>query len=675
MIRRSAILFGLAALLVAGVSAAESGPDIRSFPDPAAFETGSRQWLRASEALKWRPLVDSRLADNCDHSYDVLHYNITLDIDFDNEMIYGDTWITSLSQEAGLDSIDLDFTVLAVDSVLDEAGLLTYDYDDPVLTVYLGQTYAPGDTFQVRVVYHGQPGNEGPDGFGGFYFDGVPTHAFQMGVGLVADPPSMGKFWFPCWDWPCDKATAEYHVTVPGLGKRVICNGEFLGSVEDSVNIEETFHWQHDFEIAPHVMTVNAGKYAEMVDSTYDWIYYWPYPRDTDAAGIHFQNVDIMMDGFIDLYGPYPYEKFGYVAASKGDMEHQTCVTHVTSVINPNHLYDWLLAHEMAHQWWGDCVSVADWRDLWLSEGFATYSEAIFQEYAYGTAAYEDYVENHLMSTVFASGENFPIYDPLVLWGTTTYEKGACVLHMLRHVVGDSVFFDGLAAYRAAHEHSSATTPEFQAAMEGVCGFDLSWFFQEWIYDVGWPEYEYSWRGEANGPDWDLNIVVDQVQINGPVYTMPVDFKVSTASGDTVVQLWVDEEREDTTLAIPEEPLGVEIDPANWILDISTEVPHAGVPERGETPGFSLSAIGPNPFTTGTVLAYSVPRVQHVTLTVYDTQGRKVATLIDHEVKAGRGEAAWNGTDDAGREVASGNYFCCLSTEDGNLIRRLVLLR
>jgi aminopeptidase N len=647
---------------------------VDNFPDPADYEIGSRDWLKAVEAIRYRPLLGDSLTESCPHSFDVLHYNISLFVDFDIEEIDGNTIVTSVAAES-LSSIDLDFTVLTVDSVLDGGDTLSYVYADPVITIDLGQEYAPGDTFDVQVFYHGKPGNEGPSGFGGFYFDGLPTKAFQMGVGLEADPPSMGKYWFPCWDWPCDKATSEYHITVPGITKKAICNGLLVETVIDTINSTALYVWEHDYQIAPHVMTINAGRFTELVDSTYDWIYYWVNFRDVEDALIHFSNVDVMMDGYVQRYGSYPFDKFGYVMEAKGDMEHQTCVTHVNFALQPNHLYDWLLAHEMAHQWWGDCVSVGDWRDTWLSEGFATYSEAIFHEHAYGMASYQDYIQQNIMNPVFSSGENFPIYDPNYIWGTTVYEKGACVLHMLRHVIGDSTFFDALAAYRAAYEYASAVTPQFKAEVESVSGQDLDWFFSQWIYDVGYPQYEYSWLADSTAGGYDLNLVIDQVQTNGPVFTMPVDVKITMVAGDSLLTLWVDEDHEVFDLVMSDEPLAVELDPDNWILNTSEEVPHAGIGDAIETPQLSLGQNRPNPFGRSTAIRLSIPRSQHVRLEIYDATGRRVARLVDERLAAGSADAVWDGRDTEGRPVAPGTYFCCLSTEDGRRVRRLILVK
>ncbi len=668
------------AMLVISIMVLFAVPALRAltlddFPDPRQYEVGTREWLKAVESIKYRPLFADSLTENCPHSYDVLHYDITLLVDIATETLDGNTVVRSQSAEAGLSAIDLDFTILTVDSVFSSGLPAIFVHNDPVLTVTLDQPYAAGDTFEVQVYYHGTPGNEGPSGFGGFYFAGVPTHAFQMGVGLEADPPSMGKFWFPCWDWPCDKATAEFHITTPGINKKVICNGTRTGISVDSVAATVTYDYEMIYPITPHCMTVNVGRFTELQDSTYPWMSHWVFPVSAEDAVIHFENCPIMMGGFIERYGPYPFDDFGFVAESKGDMEHQTCVTHVMSVINPNHLYDWLLAHEMAHMWWGDCVSVGDWRDVWLSEGFATYGEAIFHEYAYGTASYHAYVQANIMGPVFGSGGNSPIYDPNYLWGSVTYEKGACVLHMLRHVVGDSLFFEGLAAYKAAHEYEYAVTPDFQDAMETVSGMDLDYFFAEWIYDQGWPVYEHSWIADSTAGGYDLEIVVNQVQTNGPLYTMPLDFRITTVSGDTTVVLWVDESSEQFLLTVPDEPTGVDLDPDNWILNQGEEVPHAGVGPVVTGPRLSLGQNVPNPFSPSTSISYVLPRAQHARIDIYNAMGQRVVCLLDEEVPEGSGSVTWNGRDAAGQRVAPGTYFCRLLASDGTRVTRMVMLR
>lgn len=652
-----------------------SGKDVGSirFPDPNQYEVGTREWFKATEALRYKPLISSSMVDNCPHTFDVLHYNVTLYIDFDLNEILGNTVVTALSELEDLSDITLDLAILTVDSVLCEGTVLEFSHIDSTLLISLPRVYSQGDTFSVQVFYHGQPGNEGSDGFGGFYFAGAPETAFQMGVGLVTQPPSMGKFWIPCWDWPCDKVTAEYHITVPGLNRKVVCNGVLTGVDIDSISVTSTYHWLETHQIAPHLMTVHARRYTELVDSTYDWIHYWVYPTDEEDARIHFQNVDVMMDGFTSRFGPYPFSKFGYVQAPKGDMEHQTCVTHVAMAVQPNHNYDWLLAHEMSHQWWGDCVSINDWRDIWLSEGFATYSEALFHEYAYGFESYRSYIKSNLMNPVFASSENFPIYDPEYLWGNTVYEKGGCVLHMLRHVIGDSLFFEALITYRGNHEYGNAVTTDFKNDVESVCDCDLDWFFNEWVYDVGWPEYEYSWFYRPNGDSFTVSLVVDQVQTNGPTFVMPVDILVRFASGDSLLRVfWIDEERERLEFEVEQEPSQVVLDPLNWILCKAREVEGAGISEGVDAkPEVRLLSNNPGDFFR---FGIKLSKARKLRVSVYNIKGQLISDLLDGD-HGGEIEVVWSGIDSEGNPVSPGVYFIRVESQSGSKSLPIVLLR
>ncbi|MBM3287835.1 MAG: hypothetical protein FJY88_10870 [Candidatus Eisenbacteria bacterium] len=647
--------------------------------DPSHLRPGSREWLKSIEGRRAESLA--RLAtmertDNCPHDFDVLHYAIDLEIDFATSRIGGSTLVRSMSELDGLQQIVLDLAALTVDSVRTSTGPLSFLRQNPYLTVYLERPYDAGEIFEVEVFYRGTPTNEGSGGFGGFYFSSTNGGiAYQMGVGLYAYPPSMGKCWFPCWDWPCDKATAEFRIKVPD-GKKAVCNGVLLREERDEDSRSVTYTWSETHQIAPHVMMVAASNYSELVDATYDWIHYWVYPSQVGNAPTHFSNVHTMMDAFVSRYGPYPFGKFGYVAAPKGDMEHQTCVTHLAMLIQPNHTYDWLLAHELAHQWWGDCIAINDWRDIWLSEGFATYGEAIHREYAYGLQDYLAYMQSSLMQPVFNSSENFPIYDPDYMWGTTVYEKGGTVLHMLRHVVGDAAFFEALALYRALYEHGNAVTTQFQAAVEAVHGQSLDWFFQEWIHGVGWPVYRYAWIGQQSGGH-RLVLAIDQVQTNGPVFTMPLDVKVATVAGDTLLVLWVDEAHEDFDIPLDAAPLAVMLDPDNWILNQAQQVD----PQAIEDPAASRLAAPPflrarpNPFVDKTEIRLSSLMDRLVRVEIFDPSGARVRVLTAGDLAPEDSGLTWDGKDDAGRELPAGLYFVRAVTTAGAATGRIVLAR
>jgi aminopeptidase N len=615
-------------------------------------------------------------AGDCPHSFDVVHYNVTLTIDIDGETLSGNTVLRAACVEPGLDSIALDLAVLTVDSVLSEGIPLAYDHDDPVLSVHLARTYAPGDTFEVQIFYGGHPGHIDSDEMGGFYFAGVPKRAFQVGIDLASDPPAMARYWIPCWDGLCDKATAEFHITIPGTSRKVICNGVLSGTEIDTLLDRSTFHWLEDFPVAPCLMTVNAGKYAEIVDSTYDWVRYWVYPRHVEAAAVHFEHVPAMLDVFAAAFGAYPFPKCAYVAVPTADLSHQNCITHPASAITTTSDNDWRVSDGLTRQWWGACVTAADWRDIWLTESFGRYGQPLFEEANYGPQAYHEYIYENLMLHTFADAdEASPIYAPFHSGGHTIFEKGTVVLHMLRFVLGDSVFFDVLRTFRQDYAYGSATTADFEATAEAVSGENLDWFFSEWIYGCGWPEFEYAWNAVPSGSSWAVSLAMDQVQTVAGIFTMPVEIGLTTAGGDTVVEIWVDEAHEEFGFLLSDVPLSLEVDPDHWVLMKVSEVPCAGlgVVDTRAT-GISLSA-RPIPSRGGVRLFYSVPTTQHLRIGVYDVAGRLIACLVDGDVPAGPGEVAWDGTSCSGRQASPGVYFCRMVAEQGLLRERVMLVR
>jgi aminopeptidase N len=616
------------------------------------------------------------LADRQLQSVDVLHYEVTLSIDIESELISGNTIVRSVCIEPGLDQIDLDFAVLTVDSVLSDGTPLAFTHDERLLTLDLGQSYAPGDTLLVRIFYGGHPGNTGPDQMGGFYFSGVPTLAFQVGTDHTSDPFGMAGYWIPCRDHPCDKATAAYHITVPGTEKKVICNGVLTGVQRDSLAGTSTYHWVEDYPVAPCCMTVNAGRLSQIVDSTYDWISYWTYPRLVDEALMNFENVPAMMDVFTDAFGPYPFAKCAYVTVPAADVSHQNCITYPTYAVTASHDNDWHVSEGLACQWWGASITPADWADLWLSESFGRYGQPLFVEATLGKEAYHDYVYEDLMLHTFADADPAsPIYNPLHPGGHTIYEKGAVVLHMLRFVLGDSLFFDALRSFSQTYAYDCANTADFQGTAEDISGRDLEWFFSEWIYGCGWPEFEYAWSAVPTDSGWALDLTLEQIQDIGPVFTMPMEVGLSSAAGDTIFQIWIDEAHEEYAFVSADTPSDLMLDPNRWMLMKSQQEPCAGSSEgRQLTEGPGLS-VYPNPTSLGTRVRYRLSTPQCVTIAVYDITGRLVAPVLVGSATAGVRDIAWDGMDSHGKPVSPGIYFCRMEALEGASSVPIVLAR
>jgi aminopeptidase N len=278
--------------------------------------------------------------------------------------------------------------------------------------------------------------------------------------------------------------------------------------------------------------------------------YVWP--EDSADAVNSFQNTVDMMDFFSDSarYGRYPFEKYGHVEAYPfpwGGMENQTMtMVHQSWVVYGS---DNGIAHELSHMWWGDMVTCLDWRNIWLNEGFATYSDEQYTYHQRGRAAFltqiqgraQDYFDEEALDA-------HPIYDPpypdhLFDWGHS-YCKGAWVQHMLRYVEGDTVwaqpgvFFRALRAYGDSFRYKNANTEDYKRIHEQVTGLELDWFFDEWVYDDWYPTYSLGWQGRQTVDGWEVVLDVAQNNHSGApaVFHMPVEVRVNWSGGNQTLR-------------------------------------------------------------------------------------------------------------------------------------------
>jgi aminopeptidase N len=394
-------------------------------------------------------------------------------------------------------------------------------------------------------------------------------------------------------------------------------------------------------------------------------------------------NTPDMVEYYSQRITPYgfPDEKYAVVQSSVfngwGAMENQTNTTYGDNLITGNRAYEWIDAHELAHMWFGDLVTCGDWRNIWLNESFATYFDALYTEYKYGYSSFQQRREDFF---TFYSNEDqqirYAIYDPPpgYIFGAVEYEKGALVLHMLRRLLGDQNFFAALIDYVNDYRYGNATTEEFKAHLETYYG-DLDWFFAEWVYQAGHPEYRWTWWAVAQGQNYALNITIHQVQSNAPVFTMPITFKAHLANGtDTAFVLWNSAQSQGYTVLLRQRPTSVSFDPENDLLKEADE--YVGIDPQEQLPGaFSLAQNYPNPFNSQTLISFSLSHPERVTLEIYDLGGRRIRSLYSGPLETGNYQLRWDGNNAAGMEAASGIYFYKLTTLEKSLTRRMVLLR
>jgi len=537
-------------------------------PDPEANLI--EEW-KASHFGKFPPQA---LPADSSHDYDVTKY--VLDVRLVPAVISnkfrGHVTIYAKSEISLLADVVLDFVGMTVDSCKVNSAITTFSRTSTKLTVDLDVPYNPGDSFDVQVYYHGNPGTSG----GGFYFT---TNGFGTPVYFSFTEPYGSRNWFPCFDFPNDKAFSEIIATVPA-GNYAVANGELL-SVTDNPDTTTTYHWKENFPIVTYLISLTVCDYARIdsfavVGSDTIPVSYWVYHQDSAAAVADFQKTPEMIEYFSDIWVPYAFipEKYSMAQAPLGGaMEHQTC-TSWGFPMTGDAFYEWVVAHELSHHWWGDMVTCNDFANIWLNEGFASYSEVLWREYEYGDTAKITHLASHEASVYAAKAGSvsWPIYNPPsnYLFATAVYKKGSWVLNMLRYIIGDSLFFNGMADYGQTYMYSTANTVQFQTAMENYSGEDLDWFFNEWVFSPNYPRYNWSWAKTSMGGNHYVTLDINQKQTTPLVYTMPIEFKVSTPSGDTVITLQNNLRDQTFDFVVNDTPTSITFDPDFWILSADT---------------------------------------------------------------------------------------------------------
>jgi aminopeptidase N len=602
--------------------------------------------------------------------FDVLHYDLALDIDFTAEAVAGVLTMTGESTVPALASVVLDLhDVLTVSQVDRDGTPLAYTHANHLLTITLDRSFAPGEPFTVRVTYGGQPPT------GGFLAFDFGLHAGAQIVASLSEP-TYARNWWPCKDVPYDKATAALHFTVPDT-MVVASNGTLLGQTSPAPG-KATFHWRESYPIATYLVSVTATNFTvfedEYIAPGHDpmRVVFYSYPERLAAAQEDWSVTVPMIETFAARFGEYPFldEKYGMAMFQWGGaMEHQTCTSYSAGLVTGDHRYDWVVAHELAHQWWGDLVTLGDWRDIWLNEGFATYSEAVWVEDQQGFAAYVDYMRRLDIGSFQGS-----VYNPTYLFSSTVYKKGAWVLHMLRHVLGDALFTQLLRDWAIQYAYGNAVTADFQALAESMHGQSLAWFFDEWVYNPGKPLYAYWWLPvHLGGGAWAVTLNVEQEQIDAPPFKMPIDIGVVTASGDTTWST-ISDSLEVQTFTVPAsgEPVALLFDPYFWILRGAVEVPPVaigpGAPGAPEL-ALRLAPVHPNPAPGPFAGEYTLARPGHVVLRLVDVAGRVAAQIAAGPQATGTHRFRMT------QDLAPGVYFLELTAGAEVAVQRVVIAR
>lgn len=492
---------------------------------------------------------------------DILHYRIRLEIGETGKAIRGEATILALMLAGGRDVLPLDLGPLTVDRVMVDGKNTAFTHRDNRLSITLGGDRAAGDTLAVTVAYRGEP------------VDGLFIQANKFGDRSVfADNwPNRARHWFPGVDHPYDKATVEFIVTAPAAYD-VVANGRMLETTAVSPERKRT-HWKTDAPIPTYCMVVGAARFSIVRPGSWQGIpiSYWLFPGDRDAGTTDFSRSTDMLAFYTSLIGPYPYAKLALVQSSTrfGGMENASAIFFSEHSITGTKRNEAVVAHEIVHQWFGDSVTESDWHHLWLSEGFATYFGALFFEEADGDERFHEMLARS-RSRYFDANRRAPapIFNPGItdlfdLLNAYNYSKGGLVLHMLRGLLGDEAFFEGIRDFYARFRDQTALTRDFQAVMESRYGRPLDWFFDQWIYRAEHPVVEATWSWDDQRGEVSLRL--NQTQLQEP-FRLPVTLAFVVGDRQDRKQIELRERSQEFRFKLDGAPAEVLVDPDGWLL-------------------------------------------------------------------------------------------------------------
>jgi aminopeptidase N len=520
----------------------------------------SHNKTRKSEPLTPRELQVMNESIARSDTFDIQHYSIHLDVS--NYASYSIAAATTIRFSALLDelsNIRFDLYNLTVDSVKWGEAYSGFSYDGNILSIPFPSVLNAEDTAEVTVHYHGQPYQDPV--WGGFYFQG--SYIYNLGIGLSTIPPNFGRVWYPCFDSFVERATYEYHVKSSG-NLRAHCQGTFLGeTVIAGDTVVRSFAMNQP--IPTHLSAIAVADYVDV-----DYVHSGAFgdvpvrltgkPSNIGAMQNVMVNVGAAIDALEYWYGPYIWERVGYVLTTDGALEIPTNIAYPQfmvseSVISNNNL----LSHELGHLWWGDVVTPHIHNDMWLKEGPAEYSSHLLTEWLYGEEDFIDQVKtNHLdvLRNAHIDDNGFqpmsPMPDPEI-YGTHTYYKGASVMHNLRGYLGDELFRVAMTEVQANHVFEDVTPEQFRDFLEEESGVELDDFFDDQVFQPGFSVFVVdSFASVVEGDHYLVDVHIQQKLRECPQYYQHVPLDLTFISEDnTREEFQIDASGQLTSIQLP----------------------------------------------------------------------------------------------------------------------------
>lgn len=513
--------------------------------------------------------------------FHVEHMSIRLEVDF-TKGVAGECALVVRPVRDGLNQIVLDACAMEIGKVTLDGAPASHQYDGEKLRVD-----APGlaaGTHSLRVEYSAIPRE-------GIYFVGPDAeYPGKQAQAWTQSEAQCARFWYPCFDHPSDKCTTETVISVPA-GYVVVSNGELVSRTEEKGKV--TYHWKEDNPHSTYLTSFVAGKFGEIREESegVSLHYFFPEARRADVQR-YFGETPRMVKLFNEITGVrYPYAKYAQTTVEDfifGGMENISATTLTTnrfhdaqsdedfasSYATPLRDAVNLVAHELAHQWFGDLVTCSEWSHAWLNEGFADYMQVLYVEKTRGvdSARWDMALKSKIVVDEDESYYRRPIVEknyvyPDDMFDATTYEKGAWMLHQLRYLMGDKAFFNGVHEYLTRFAHRNADTHDFRKVMEETSGLALEQFFEQSFFMAGYPEFDvaYSWEKETRTATVSVR-QTQKLEQRTPVFVLPCDLVFYTAKGRSKKRVWLRSAEQTFSFELDSEPTIVEFDPEDWLL-------------------------------------------------------------------------------------------------------------
>ena len=526
--------------------------------------------LAQSVDVYQRPIQHERSRD-----FDALHYRLSLDVDIENKSLTGVNTITLTPLNDGLEKIILDAVSLVVTEVEDiNKSPLAFDQSEDKLTIRFQDSYSHRDTVVLSINYYLKE-----PVLGLRFIDATDKNPIQVSSDCW---PNKARQWIPCYDYPHDKITQDFIVTVDAKYK-VLSNGSLIGIKKNESEAKHTYHWKQSLPHSTYLINLSIADYAVIRDSLGPLpVNYWVYPWHVEDAKRSFEKTPSMIKFFNDLYQyDYPWAKYdqvlsaymgGGAEATSATILGERAVTDRRGALDFS--FEGVIAHEIAHQWWGDLVTLRSWEHTWMNESFGTYSDYLYkvhvwdpQEAAYDLIrkkngylreAHNRYMRPVVFNRYESPGQNFDSH---------TYPKGACILHMLRFILGDDSFFRTLSTFLHRHEFQPVTTQDFMKCVKDVTGKNMDWFFEQFLYHPGHAVFEVAQEWDESMKTLTLKITQTQDKWDKvPIYKIPVNIGLHTAQEKRTEKVWLDEKTEVFEFRLDSKPFLVRFDDGNYLL-------------------------------------------------------------------------------------------------------------